>query len=281
MRINGLESITWFQGVPRVKLSGFKPDTYPDGVSIASMLAGGDANTKTRKNNGRGYLSAGLSLAPHQSAGVGNVCTDASAGCVAGCLAGQGLASVFQSITYVRRCKTSLWYVHRAWFLERVRADLETWQRKAQRAGLRLCVRLNMFSDLAWERYEIPQSFPDVMFYDYTKHASRAGLVCPNYWVTFSRSETNEIETLETLASGSNVAVVFYNDGAFTGNRSHLQRLPKTWRGFSVVDGDTTDLRFDDPRGRSRGRVIGLRLKAHSNESRQSMIDSGFAIRTS
>ena len=260
-----------------VRLPGFSAQTYPDGIRVSRLLANGDGNTKTRKNVG--YKSAGLSLSPHKSAGVGNVCTDASPGCIAGCLDGQGLASVFETIAYARRAKTVLWYRERQWFLDRLQLDCERLERVAKRDKMPACVRLNMFSDIAWENHGIIRDFPNVQFYDYTKHLHRAGQRLPNYWVTFSRSEANDNAARHVLRSGDNVAIVFHEPGKHTGNRSHLQRLPQTWHGFPVVDGDTNDLRFDDPRGRTRGRVIGLRLKAHSNATRQGIIKSGFSVK--
>ncbi|EMI40937.1 hypothetical protein RRSWK_06469 [Rhodopirellula sp. SWK7] len=260
-------------GVPRVHLDGGDPA----GRLVPNLVASGDNNTKTRKNVG--YLAAGLSMAPHKTAGVGNVCGNASPACVAGCLNHQGLASVFATIAAARESRTVLWYQERQWFLDTLRVDLERWQRKADRVGMELCVRLNMFSDIKWERFGIPQDFPRIQFYDYTKHPGRVGALLPNYWLTFSRSEANHSATIATLQSGANVAAVFYQHGKFVGNRSGRQQLPKTWHGYPVIDGDTTDLRFDDPRGATRGRVIGLRLKAHSKAERAAIIASGFAIK--
>ncbi|EMI47393.1 hypothetical protein RRSWK_00124 [Rhodopirellula sp. SWK7] len=264
-------------GIPRVWVNGME-SLYPNGLPVPRLLASGDSNTKTRKNVG--YLSCGLSLSPHKSIGIGNVCTDASAGCVAGCLDGQGLASVYARIGYARKARSILWFLERQWFLDTVARDIGRWERKAERAGLELCARLNVFSDIAWERQGIPQAFPGVHFYDYTKHPKRAGELLANYWVTFSRSETNHEACLDALKRGANVAIVFHDEkGKFVGNRSGRQRLPASWRGYPVVDGDTTDLRFDDPRGKTRGRVVGLRLKAHSNKARRSIIESGFSIK--
>ncbi|TWT91626.1 GP88 family protein [Neorhodopirellula pilleata] len=268
--------VEFSNGIPRVWVDGYG-DRFAEGLEVHALLASGDSNTKTRKNVG--YLSCGLSMSPHQSVGFGNVCTDASPACVAGCLNAQGLASVFETIGYARKARTVLWYLARDWFLETLARDVERWQRKAERKGLELCARLNMFSDIPFERFGIPQQFPEVKFYDYTKHPKRAGALLPNYWVTFSRSETNDAAVLQTLRNGANVAVVFHDTaGRFVGNRSGRQRLPQSWRGFPVIDGDTTDLRFDDPRGRTRGRVIGLRLKAHSNKARAEMITSNFSV---
>lgn len=247
------------------------------------LLANGDTNTKTRKN-GPEVVSAGLSLAPHKSAGLGNTCTHASDGCAAACLNGQGLASVWESIKLARIAKTEFYYRDRVAFLEVLRRDIERFKRKADKQGKRLAVRLNMFSDIYWERHRIPQDFPDVQFYDYTKHPGRISgrnTILSNYHVTFSRSETNEKHVLRALQSNCNVSVVFADRGRpFVGNRSHLQRLPKTWQGFRVVDGDVSDLRYEDSVGRSRGVVVGLRLKAHSYSARATAVNSGFAVMT-
>jgi hypothetical protein len=136
-----------------------------------------------------------------------------------------------------------------------------------------------VFSDIQYELYGIPELFPKIDFYDYTKNPRRVGQIAENYWTTFSRSETNETDCLELLSTANNVAVVFADSQLpYTGNRSSIQRLPKTWNGFQVIDGDTTDLRFLDVRGRKHGRVVGLRLKTHSVLERESAIKSGFAV---
>ena len=53
-----------------------------------------------------------------------------------------------------------------------------------------------------------------------------------NYHLTFSRGKNNDKKCEMVLAMGGNVAVVFRN------------QLPKTWKGYEVVNGDDTDLRF-------------------------------------
>jgi len=270
------ELVKWINGTPVFflpQLDRLQP--------VPRLLADGDGNTKTRKNNKRGYMSCGLSLSPHKESGLGNLCASASRGCAQACLNHQGLASVFQSIRAARMAKAAAWFLAREWFLDQLRSELQIWTKKAARADKVLCARLNMFSDIRWEKSApwIFVEFPNVEFYDYTKHKNRFGAIRPNYWVTFSRSERNESEALEVLASAGNVAIVFYDDnGKFSGNRSGAQRLPIGWNGFRVLDGDETDLRFEDTRGIKHGRVIGLRLKAHSNEDRTNAIENGFAI---
>jgi len=247
------------------------------------LFGGGDTNTKLRKS-GPEVESAGMSLAHHKSAGVGNICTHASDGCIPTCVGEQGLASVWGSIKAARIEKTRMFYENRAEFRQWMRKDIKRLIRKAKKNGKKLAVRPNMFSDVYWERHGIIQEFPDVQFYDYTKHPGRIAarnILLPNYHVTFSRSEDNHVDVMRALRSNCNVSVVFADRGRpFVANRSHLQRLPKTWHGFKVVDGDVSDLRYEDPVGRRRGSVIGLRLKAHSLETRATAIASGFAVLT-
>ena len=111
------------------------------------LLANGDTNTKTRKN-GPEVISAGLSLAPHKSAGLGKLCTHASDGCAAACLNGQGLASVWESIKLARIAKTELYYRDRSAFLEALRRDLERFKRKADNKGNPRACRPKMISEL-------------------------------------------------------------------------------------------------------------------------------------
>jgi hypothetical protein len=140
---------------------------------------------------------------------------------------------------------------------------------KANREGLKLCVRLNGSTDLAWEglRYNglsIPETFPDLQFVDYTKSKKRAlayvqGKLPANYSLTFSRSEINESASLEVLKAGGNVAVVFAHG------------LPALWHGFRVVNGDDHDLLHLRP----KGVVIGLSPKG--NKAKRD-ISSGFVV---
>ena len=246
----------------------------------AKLMGDGDSNTKLRKN-GAAFETLGLSLSPHESAGLGNLCKHASRGCVKACLNEQGLASVFDAIKEARKRRTEIFHHDFNWFIGRLKTEIGNRCKLAKKRGTRVAVRLNMFSDVIWEEIapSIFTDFPQVSFYDYSKHPKRFGAILPNYWVTFSRSEINDRYCERILNSGGNVAVVFYNPGpGFVGNRASLQTLPKTWKGFQVIDGDISDLRFEDTRGRKRGRVVGLRLKAHSTEMRDKAINSGFPL---
>lgn len=239
-------------------------------------------NHKASKARDYGYLNAILYLAPHSYAGVGNLCPHASPACIAACLGlHSGQVSMVASeapsdanATRLSRAnKARHFMLNRAAFMRGVLFDIARNARKANDAGLKLAVRLNGSSDIAFEGVPIVvtesdalnvlrlsrgliavasgrhanlfAAMPMVQFLDYTKNPRRMTRVLPvNYHLTFSRSETNETQARDVLQSGGNVAVVF-------------DRTPKRWNAARVIDGDSHDLRFLDP----RGVVVGLSPK--------------------
>ena len=208
------------------------------------LLARGSTNPKMKKQADQlGILPFGLSLAPSTASGAGNVCPLASAGCSAVCLnyAGRGQMS---SIQRARIQKTRFWFADRAGFLELLNRDLEKVQRLAGKTGKLAAVRLNVFSDLTWERFLDLTAFADIQFYDYSKVLARLGRTPANYYLTFSRSEDNEPAARQALTKGFNVAVPFRDP-------------PARFLGHPVIDGDTHDYRFLDP----RPVVVGLKPK--------------------
>ena len=211
-------------------------------------------NAKTRKGEKRGYITYGIHLAPSNLSGF-NVCKDASKGCAAACLntAGRGAMS---SVQLARIAKTKLFFTDKACFLEMLWDEVDAAIRSATRKGMIPCFRLNLTSDLPWEKItfqgsNIFDSFQGVKFYDYSKSEKRArqyaaGLMPSNYHLTFSRSEVCDVSALvDMLEFGVNVAIVFSD------------KLPRMWQGFQVIDGDSDDLRFLD----KRGVVVGLKAK--------------------
>ena len=238
----------------------------------ANLLGKGDSNTKLRKN-GRHFETFGLSLAPHTMGGY-QVCAFAGE-CKGPCLVHTGNGHTFKGVNAGRVNRKRLYFEERDWFLSRLNQEIENKVKTAGKRRKRVAIRLNVFSDVSWEKIA-PKLFENgAQFYDYSKNPKRWGNVLPNYWITFSRDERNEHHATRILDSGGNAAVVFYNEGrGYVGNRSKFQTLPDTWNGFPVIDGDRTDLRFEDP----RGVVVGLRLKAATTANRQQAIDSGFAV---
>ena len=254
-------------------------------VRVDNLLAKGDTNTKLAKSAGQGFITRGLSLSPHKFSGIGNVCPFASPGCRPPfCLFGQGRAAAWNRtdmlspIAYARIARNLLWHLEREWFLNRLHRELNNLERLAIMRDMVACCRLNMFSDIPWERFGVVQEHPNTVFYDYSKHPTRYGLVADNYWVTFSRSEINHDIALNVLADGGNVAVVFANSRFKSPRQAKKWTLPSRWHGYQVLDGDSTDLRFTDTRGRKHGRVIGLKLKSARTAGWHDAVDSGFPV---
>ena len=150
---------------------------------------------KAIKARSYGYLNAINYMAPANTAGVGNLCPHASPGCLKLCLgwySGQaGMVSHQNKLNDVRRsrqAKARMFMTDRKAFLEELRWGVRAAGRAAIRQGLKLCVRLNGATDVAWEGVapELFRDFFDVQFVDYTKSVKRAlaharGELPPNY----------------------------------------------------------------------------------------------------
>lgn len=228
-----------------------------------SLLNSG--NSKTRKGEKKGFTTYGLHLAPAKLSGF-NVCKDASKGCAAACLntAGRGKMTMVQT---ARIKKTLFFFQDKQGFLSELWKEAAKSIKSAARKNMTPCFRLNLTSDLPWEKIKfngqsIFEAFPQVTFYDYTKSPERmtaflAGDLPKNYHLTFSRSESNGSLSESFLASGGNVAMVF------------RKSLPDTFKGFRVVDGDETDLRFLD----GKGVVVGLKEKGLAKKD-----ETGFVL---
>ena len=225
------------------------------------LLARGSSNPKMAKQADQlGILSFALSLAPYTASGAGNVCPLASPGCSAVCLnyVGRGQMS---SIQRARIQKTRFWFSDREGFLELLTRDLEKVQRLARRHRKLAAVRLNVFSDIPWERFLDLDRFPGIQFYDYTKVAARLGRTPANYYLTFSRSENNEPAARQALARGFNVAVPFRDP-------------PARFMGHPVIDGDSHDYRFLDP----RPVVVGLKPKGLARDDTTGFVREKCAV---
>ena len=271
--------IEWENNLPVVVLPAGTPLSSkftldePRAVRIRNLLSNGDANTKLAKSNKAQavYKTFGLTLAPAGLADVGNMCGNNSIACTAYCLDGTGRRAIWQDIHLSKIVRTWLFKFYRQWFLDKLSRELDNKRKHAERNDYIVAVRLNVMSDWPFETTGIIDQFPTIQFYDYTKHRKRAGLIRPNYWVTFSRSESNQRATMSALRAGHNVAVVFADSNG--GPRLPLQ-LPETYKGYPVINGDETDLRFTDP----RGVVVGLKLKTHTTKEYQEACATGFPV---
>lgn len=218
-------------------------------------------NTKTRKGEKLGFITYGIHLAPFNLSGY-QVCKDASDGCAFACLNLTGMGT-FSNVQQARIEKTRFFFKQRKKFMAQLVKEISLAIKRAKKKSMKPCFRLNLTSDLPWEKIKhdgksVMEHFPSVMFYDYTKSPERmsaflADEMPTNYHLTFSRSESNAEIAWNFLPSLGSVAMVFRNS------------LPKEYFGYKVIDGDDTDLRFMDP----SGCIVGLieKGKAKSDES--------------
>ncbi len=234
------------------------PDKSEYGVQ--RLLTHERSNAKLRKSQGTEWLLFGLSFSPAQTSGH-QVCSSSSAGCRKSCIFSSG-NGFYPIVTKGRLARTLAWFQKPDEFKAKLLVELSLAQQLAARHGKKLGVRLNVFSDVMWERQfpEVFTTFPNIQFYDYTKHYLRMMRFCRgelprNLYLTFSRSENNEDKCLEVLKAGRNVSV------PFTINKvMHPEinvPLPKQFMGYPVVNGEENDLRFLD----RQGVIVGIKTK--------------------
>ena len=226
---------------------------------VKNLLGKPNSNTKLAKSQSGKYRTIGLSLAPHTSSNF-NVCPFATKGCKQSCIYYSGLAQVFgNNIFKARVAKTILFKTNFSEFQKLIIKEINNNLWAAHANKQKLAIRMNMFSDIAWEKIwpTLFSSFPQVQFYDYTKQPNRVfkfllnqesnqSYFPDNYHLTFSRSEKNGEDCAKILDFGGNVAVVF-----------RTSNFPETYMGFRVISGDDTDLRFLN----KSPRIIGLKAK--------------------
>jgi hypothetical protein len=233
-------------------------------LSMQAILT--TSNDKTLKSLSMGYLTFGIHFAHSDLSGI-DVCPDASEGCKLACLdfAGRGQQG---NVKEARIEKTKTFFADIPIFMLRLHKEVEKAIKYCEKKDLTPCFRLNLTSDVKWERIKylgktIFEHFPSVQFYDYTKSFARLNLGIPNYNLTFSRSEngTNHVHCAMALKAGFNVATVFSTKKGF--------ELPAEYNGKKVIDGDKHDLRFTD----QKGVIVGLRAKGPARQDK-----SGFVI---
>lgn len=228
-------------------------------------------NAKTIKGEALGWRTLILYLAPATEASDGTskkftVCPWASPGCSRVCLFSAGRGA-FPVVKASRIAKTRMFMGNRGLFVAQLEKEIRA--EISREPELQKCVRLNGTSDINWEPLGLFRSFPDVQFYDYTKSIDKLlSNTVPNYHLTFSRSENNELDCAVALDNGHNVAVVFaVNRGKPLPSTYSL--LGKTW---DVIDGDEHDLRFLD----RRPVIVGLRAKGVARKPEG--VKSGFVV---
>lgn len=232
------------------------------------LLADQKTNAKTMKNSNTAWNTSILYLAPADVAKTGvNLCPASTEGCRSACLftAGRGK---FSNVFEARIRKTKLFVFENEKFMQHLCSDLEHLVRKQQKTGIKQAVRLNGTSDICWENQAIvrnntyytgvPQAFPELLFYDYTKRPTRVlDDNIKNYKLTFSLSEATPDWLFKRLIKQNiNVAVVFDNI------------VPDYYLGVRTIDGTLTDERFLDP----TGVVVGLLAKGKAKADKTGFV---------
>lgn len=224
-------------------------------------------DAKTIKGEQFGVLTGILYMAPYKTIKGFNSCPMAElANCANACLytAGRG---AFNNVQSARINRLQLFIDNRAEFMNQLIDEIKSLIRKANKSGFKLAIRLNGTTDIKWENIEfeyngikynnIFELFPNVQFYDYTKMPNRETPI--NYDLTFSYSGAIGFEKYNQMAinKGMRIAVVFNGE------------LPHSFKGMKVINGDDSDIRFND----ARGIVIGLKAKGKAKKD-----NSGFVI---
>lgn len=226
-------------------------------------------NPKIEKGSARGYLTSILHLAPSRLSGY-NTCPMATVGCAFGCLNTAGRGGMFRKgettnmIQIARIRKTVAFFEERGAFMIKLVKEVTAAIRKAEKNDLIPVFRLNGTSDIRWENVSVVRdgveydnimlAFPTVQWYDYTKIANRRDIPA-NYHLTFSLAEDNDAIAAMALDRGMNVAAVF-------------RKLPASFMGRKVINGDETDLRFLD----ETNVIVGLKAKGKAKKDKTGFV---------
>ena len=231
---------------------------------VKNLLSKGSTNTKTAKNSIETYI---LYLAPHtQNSKKINICPRASKGCAAACLFSAGRGK-FSNVIASRTNKTEYYLSDKKTFINQLSNELLKIGAKAIKQDKKIAIRLNGTSDQdfisiikKYNNLDLLNSdqFKNLVFYDYTAILGKIKkYINTNYSLTLSRKEDNEKEILEALKLGGNVAAVFRDD------------LPTTYKGYTVVNGDTSDLDMIY----NKNVILGLKAKGEAKKD-----TTGFVI---
>lgn len=215
-------------------------------------------NAKTIKSDqsDKGVLTAICYLAPSTVSGH-DTCPNAG-NCKNVCLGWYAGRSRFSNVQQARIRKTKLYFENKPEFLRLLRADLDMFKAYCQQEGKKGFVRINGSSDLKIEDDGFMQDYPDLQFYDYTKREDRAfGNLPSNYHLTYSRDERTKPKDIQKRIKAVNIAVVF-------------DKVPNTYMGIPVIDGDKDDLRPLD----KKGVIVGLKAKGSAKKD-----ESGFVVK--
>ena len=225
-------------------------------------------NMKLIKDKLAGYDVTGIQLAPANIGGY-EVCASRSKGCTKACIYVSGRGR-FTATQIARIKRKLLFFQYKNTFKSQLIKEITAFVKKCAKNNVKPAIRLNVFSDLPYERIfpELFTMFPQVSYYDYTKIKSRLdkSKLPSNYHLTFSRSEdTSDNEVLEIIKAGFNVAIPF---------NCKKHQLPKSFLNIPVIDGDLSDIRFLD----NQASIVGLSVKGDNDVRKSVDLCNGFIV---
>lgn len=257
-----------------IKNNIMKFESFKQAREISGLSYLGKVNNSTKHEKAFIYneMVYTIYLSPAKMSGF-EVCPMRTKECTLLCLNESGrnrhLDAKRNVINSSRIKKTQLFFKERDFFVTWVINEIMSAQKVAKKRGYSFSVRLNNTSDISPELFKtndgenILEWFPDVQFYDYTKVFNRMRLLekYPNYDLTFSYSGENMDQCIDILEKGiGRVAMVF-------------DKVPTSYNGFEVINGDKYDMRYLD----DKGVIVGLKYKKVRNELKD---DYSFVIRT-
>ena len=228
-----------------------------------TYLGGVKHSAKMRYSYNNGTETYCLYLAPSTLSGR-NVCPN-SEHCKDFCLngAGRNKGDILHNgiehskINLSRIKKTNAFFKNRELFMQLLIHEIKLAQKRAKNNGHEFSIRLNGTSDLSpllfkYNGKNILEMFPNVQFHDYTKVPNRQKLLSKykNYDITLSFDGSNWEECEKFLKKGGKVAVIFDCE------------LPKTYKGFNVINANGYDMRYLDP----KGTIMGLHYHRTAND---------------
>jgi hypothetical protein len=245
------------------------------GFDVRTLFSAPEANPKVKKNGKLGMLTFPLHLSPANTGDASrSVCSYATPACMWLCLHTAGNPAYMKGKEKARYERTRLYWFRRDLFVGLMLAEMRLAIARAEKRSMAPAFRPNATSDIPWERAQLfatdgsalgtlADVFPGVELYDYTKIPGR--VTSANYNLTFSLAENNDSAADAAIASGRNVAVVFWLKPS--------QKMPATWRGRPVIDGDEHDYRPADGVGADGlGIYVGLRPKGRAKKDTYGMV---------
>ena len=221
-------------------LKEYVKNTY----NVNCLLDRFGANTKLKKSSGGKYSVAGLSLLPSLKFCPMSI----KAGCFDLCLKSAGRGR-FNNVVKARNNKSNFYNNDYDLFMILLKYELQLHIMNCKKNNVNPSARLNVLSDIPWEKTDIFNTFKEIYFYDYTKRANRieACNSIENYKLMFSYSGRDAYlnQVSKALDFSNPIAVVF------------RKTFPKFFLGRPVFNGDLSDI----DNSTKHGYIIALKAK--------------------